>query len=188
MKRYGWIIALGVVAILAFNLIGAYNRMVTLSQNVDNAWAQVNTQLQRRYDLIPQLVEAVKGYAAHEQEAISAVTEARAAMVGAQTPAAQQAAAAELEGALGRLLVVVEAYPQLQASTVFRDFMSQTEGTENRIAVRRELFNDEVTTYNTYIARFPNVLWARLFGFEKRALFGAVAGAENPPAVDFTNP
>lgn len=185
MKRGGFLVVLALVAILAVNAIGAYNKMVVLEQSVDAAWAQVNTQLQRRYDLIPNLVNTVKGYAAHEQEAIQAVTEARAAMLGAQSPTEQQQAAASLENALGRLLVVVENYPELKADTVFVGLMDELAGTENRIAQHRMLFNDEVKTYNTYIARFPNVLWAKLFGRSARVYFEIPDAAQVAPQVGF---
>lgn len=185
MKKSGLIIVLALVAVLAFSAIGAYNNMVSLAQEVDGAWAQVNTQLQRRYDLIPNVVNTVKGYAAHEQEAINAVTSARAAMMGAQTPAEQQEAAAGLENALGRLLVVVENYPELKADTVFVGLMDELSGTENRIAQHRMLFNDEVKSYNTYIARFPNVLWAKIFGHSARVYFEIPEAAQVAPQVDF---
>ncbi|NLY54103.1 MAG: LemA family protein [Firmicutes bacterium] len=185
MKRTGLLAILAVVAVLAFSAIGAYNKMVVLEQAVDGAWAQVNTQLQRRYDLIPNLVNTVKGYAAHEQEAIQAVTEARAAMLGARTPAEQQQAAASLENALGRLLVVVENYPQLKADTVFVGLMDELAGTENRIAQHRMLFNDEVRAYNTYIARFPNVIWAKIFGHSPRIYFEIPEAAQVAPQVEF---
>ena len=185
MKRSGFLVVLALVAILAVNAIGAYNKMVVLEQSVDAAWAQVNTQLQRRYDLIPNLVNTVKGYAAHEQEAIQAVTEARAAMLGAQSPTEQQQAAASLENALGRLLVVVENYPELKADTVFVGLMDELASTENRIAQHRMLFNDEVKTYNTYIARFPNVLWAKLFGRSARVYFEIPDAAQVAPQVGF---
>lgn len=186
MKRFtGLFIVLAIIAVLAVGAIGSYNKMVGLSQGVDNSWAQVNTQLQRRYDLIPNLVETVKGFAAHEQDAIKAVTDARAAMMGARTPAEQQAAAGQVESALGRLFVVVENYPQLKADTVFKGLMDELAGTENRISVNRMDFNDQVKIYNTYVARFPAVLWAKMFGFDQRAYFESSAGAENPPTVDF---
>jgi LemA protein len=187
MKRFSWLIVLAVVAVLALSLIGSYNRMVSLTQNVDGAWAQVNTQLQSRYDLIPNLVETVKGYAAHEQQAISAVTEARAAMMGATSAAEQQTAANQLESALGRLFVIVENYPQLKADTVFIGLQDELAGTERRIAVQRMDFNDRVREYNTYIARFPAVLMAKMFGFEQRAYFETTAGADQVPQVNFGN-
>ncbi len=185
MKRTGLVIVLVIVALVAINAIGAYNKMVALEQAIDGAWAQVNTQLQRRYDLIPNLVNTVKGYAAHEQEAIEAVTNARAAMMGAKTPAEQQQAAANLESALGRLFVVVENYPELKADKVFTGLMDELAGTENRIAQHRMLFNDEVRTYNTYIARFPNVIWAKLFGHNARAYFEIPQEAQLAPEVNF---
>lgn len=185
MKRTGLIAILALVAVLAFSAIGAYNKMVVLEQATDAAWAQVNTQLQRRYDLIPNLVNTVKGYAAHEQEAIQAVTSARAAMLGAQTPVEQQQAAANLENALGRLLVIVENYPELKADTVFVGLTDELAGTENRIAQHRMLFNDEVKAYNTYIARFPAVIWAKLFGRSARTYFEIPDAAKMAPQVNF---
>ena len=186
MKRFsGLFIVLAIIAVLALGAIGSYNKMVSLSQGVDNSWAQVNTQLQRRYDLIPNLVQTVKGYATHEQDAIKAVTDARAAMMGARTPAEQQGAANQLESSLGRLFVIVENYPQLKADTVFIGLIDELSGTENRISVNRMQFNDQIKAYNTYIARFPAVLWAKVFGFSQRAYFVIVDGAQNPPQVDF---
>ncbi len=187
MKKYTWLIVLAVVAVLGFSLIGSYNRMVSLTQSIDGSWAQVNTQLQRRYDLIPNLVETVKGYAAHEQAAISAVTEARAAMMGATSASEQQAAANQLESALGRLFVIVENYPQLKADSVFIGLQDELAGTENRIAIRREEFNNQVREYNTYIARFPAVLMANIFGFQQRAYFEISSGADQVPQVNFGN-
>lgn len=185
MKKTGLIVILALVALAIFNAVGAYNKMVVLEQEVDVSWAQVNAQLQRRYDLIPNLVNTVKGYAEHEQQAIQAVTDARAAMMGAQTPAAQQEAAANLEGALGRLLVVVENYPELKADTVFVGLMDELAGTENRIAQHRMLFNEEVKAYNTYIARFPNMLWARVFGHSARVYYEIPDAAQLAPEVNF---
>ncbi|NLW17846.1 MAG: LemA family protein [Firmicutes bacterium] len=184
-RRTGLIVVLALIALIAINAVGAYNKMVVLEQDIDGAWAQVNTQLQRRYDLIPNLVNTVKGYAAHEQEAIQAVTEARAAMMGARTPAEQQEAANNLETALGRLLVVVENYPELKADKVFTGLMDELAGTENRIAQHRMLYNDEVKTYNTYIARFPNVIWAKLFGRTARVYFEIPDAAQLAPEVNF---
>lgn len=185
MKRFTWLIVIALVAVLAISMIGSYNRMVSLSQGVDSSWAQVNTQLQRRNDLIPNLVETVKGYAAHEQAAISAVTEARAAMMGASGIAEQGAASEQLSSALGRLFVIVENYPQLKADTVFIGLQDELAGTENRIATQRMGYNDQVRIYNTHISRFPAVLMANLFGFDQKAYFETSSGAENPPQVNF---
>ncbi len=185
MKRL-WVLGLiAVIALVAMGAIGNYNRMVGMAQDVDASWAQVNTQLQRRYDLIPNLVETVKGYAAHEQAAIKAVTDARAAMMGASSPAEQAAAANELESALGRLFVIIENYPQLKADTVFVGLMDELSGTENRINQFRMLFNDEVRNFNTYVGRFPAMLWAKMFGFNQRAYFEIPDAAQTAPNVDF---
>lgn len=186
MKKFsGLLIVLAIIAVLAVGAIGGYNKMVSLSQGVDSSWAQVSTQLQRRNDLIPNLVATVKGYAAHEQEAIKAVTDARAAMMGAKSLTEQGAASDQLSSAIGRLFVIVENYPLLKADTVFIGLQDELAGTENRISTQRMAFNDQVKVYNTYVARFPAVLWAKMFGFDQRAYFEASAGAENPPQVDF---
>ena len=172
-------------AVLAFGGIGIYNKMVVLENDVDAAWAQINTQLQRRYDLIPNLVNTVKGFAAHEEAAIAAVTDARAAMMGAQTPVEQQEAAKNLEGALGRLLVVVENYPELKADGVFIGLMDELSGTENRISQHRMLFNNAVKEYNTYIARFPNMWLAKRYGHSARAYFEVPDPVQEVPKVEF---
>ena len=185
MKRSGWLAVLALVVVLGVSAVGAYNKMVTMEQSVDGAWAQIDALLQRRYDLIPNLVNTVKGYASHEQEAIKAVTDARAAMLGASSPAEQQEAAANLENALGRLLVVVENYPELKADTVFIGLMDELAGTENRISQHRMLYNEEVKAYNTYIARFPTVLWAKLFSRSPRVYFEIPDAAKVAPQVDF---
>lgn len=185
MKRF-WLLGLVVIiALLGVGAVNGYNKMVAMEQDVDASWAQVNTQLQRRYDLIPNLVETVRGFASHEQAAIQAVTDARAAMMGAKTPTEQAAAANELESTIGRLFVIVENYPQLKADTVFKGLMDELAGTENRINQFRMLFNDEVREFNTYVARFPAVLWAKLFGFEQRDYFDIPEAAQAAPKVQF---
>ena len=187
MKK-GPIITIALVAlvvILGIALISGYNSLVTLEADVDAAYANMDVYMQRRADLIPNLVSTVKGYAAHEQEAIDSVTEARAKLTGAATPEAAAEADAELSSALSRLLVVVENYPELKASENFTQLADELSGTENRIAVARKDYNEIVTKFNTNIRRFPNSLLAGVFGFEKKPLFAAVDGAQNVPNVEF---
>ena len=178
------IIILGVFALL---FIPKYNSLMTAEENVDSKWAQVENQLQRRYDLIPNLVESVKGYAKHEQEVIASITEARAQLGNAQTPEQQAIANDALNGALGRLLVVVENYPNLKADANFRQLMDELAGTENRLAVAREDYNNEVQGFNKIVKRFPGNVVAGMFGFEQKEYFKAAAGAEKAPAVDFSD-
>ncbi|TKI46273.1 LemA family protein [Lysinibacillus tabacifolii] len=178
------VIILGVFALL---FIPKYNSLVTAEENVDSKWAQVENQLQRRYDLIPNLVESVKGYAKHEQEVIASITEARAQLGNAQTPEQQAIANDALNGALGRLLVVVENYPNLKADANFRQLMDELAGTENRLAVAREDYNNEVQGFNKIVKRFPGNVVAGMFGFEQKEYFKAAAGAEKAPAVDFSD-
>ena len=175
-----------VVVVLVLYAIALYNGLVQKRNRVDNAWAQIEVQLKRRHDLIPNLVETVKGYAAHERGTFEAVTNARAAAVGAQGPA--QAAAAEgiLSQALGRLFAVAEAYPDLKASTNFLDLQQQLQDTENKIAVSRQVYNDTVLTYNNAIQVFPAVLIAGSFGFTRREFFEIEdAGEREVPTVSF---
>jgi LemA protein len=179
-----WII-LGVVAVLVVALVLLYNRLVTLRNRVENAWAQVDVQLKRRYDLIPNLVETVKGYAAHERETFEAVTAARTRAQAAQGPAEQGAAEGLLGQALGRLFAVAEAYPELQADENFRQLQEELAQTENRIAVSRQVYNDTVLTYNTAIQTVPGVLVAGPFGFAKRDFFEVEGETREAPRVAF---
>jgi LemA protein len=179
-----WIV-LGVVALLVVALVLLYNRLVTLRNRVENAWAQVDVQLRRRYDLIPNLVETVKGYAAHERETFEAVTNARARAQSAQGPAEQSAAEGILGQALGRLLAVAEAYPELQADENFRQLQDELAETENRIAVSRQVYNDTVLTYNTAIQTVPGVLVAGPFGFGRKEFFELEGEAREAPRVAF---
>jgi LemA protein len=182
-----WIVLLIVVVLLVVGLIGLYNRLVRQRNRVDNAWAQIDVQLKRRRDLIPNLVETVKGYAAHERGTFEAVTEARAAAQRAQTPAESAQAEGMLSQALGRLFAVAEAYPELQADENFRQLQSQLEDTENRIAVSRQVYNDTVLTYNNSIQTFPAVVLAGAFGFSKREFFEVEEDAQREaPRVDFS--
>jgi LemA protein len=180
-----WILLAVVVLVVVF-LVALYNGLVQKRNRVDNAWAQIEVQLRRRRDLVPNLVETVKGYAAHERGTFEAVTQARAAAAGAQSPA--QAAQAEgiLSQALGRLFAVAEAYPDLKANENFLDLQEQLEETENRIAISRQVYNDTVLTYNNAIQVFPAVLVAGSFGFTRREFFEIEdAGDREVPEVSF---
>jgi LemA protein len=180
------IVVLVLLALLAIFLITLYNRFVRLRNRVDNAWAQIEVQLKRRWDLIPNLVETVKGYAEHERGTFEAVTEARAAAQKAGSPGEVAAAEGILGQALGRLFAVAEAYPQLQADENFRQLQSELAETENRIAVSRQVYNDTVLTYNNAIQTFPGVAIAGPFGFAKREFFEVEeAEAREAPRVDF---
>jgi LemA protein len=179
-----WIV-LGAIALLVVLVVLLYNRLVTLRNRVENAWAQVDVQLKRRYDLIPNLVETVKGYAAHERETFEAVTNARTRAQAAQGPAEQGAAEGLLSQALGRLFAVAEAYPELQADENFRQLQDELAQTENRIAVSRQVYNDTVLTYNTAIQTVPGLVIAGPFGFAKRDFFEVEEGAREAPRVAF---
>ncbi|MBZ4676256.1 MAG: LemA family protein [Anaerophaga sp.] len=171
-----------------------YNRMVELEENIDAQWSQVENVYQRRADLIPNLVNTVKGYAEHEQETLQAVVEARSKATGINLSADQlneqtlqnfQKAQEGLSSALSRLMVVVERYPDLKANQNFRDLQAQLEGTENRIAVERRKFNEATRAYNTYIRKFPRNIMAGIFNFEPRPYFEAEEGASEVPEVQF---
>ena len=181
-----WIVILVIVALLVIALITLYNRFVRLRNRVDNAWAQIEVQLKRRWDLIPNLVETVKGYAEHERGTFEAVTEARANAQRAQGPAETAAAEGILGAALGRLFAVAEAYPELQADENFRQLQDELAGTENRIAVERRKYNETVQRYNTDIELFPKNIAASLFGFQRNdAYFKAEGAARETPKVKF---
>ncbi|MGN1385696.1 MAG: LemA family protein [Bacillus sp. (in: firmicutes)] len=186
MKKYGWLIGiLAVIIILAVTIIPSYNGLVNKEEDVDQAYAQIENQLQRRLDLIPNLVNTVKGYASQEQEVIQSISDARANLAGAQTPGDQATADDELTTALNRLLVVVENYPDLKSNETFQQLMDELSGTENRIAVARKDYNDAVSTYNRNVKRFPGSIVARVFGFDEKEYFKASEGAEEAPTVDF---
>jgi LemA protein len=179
-----------VVLLLAFFLGSAYfsrrNQMVVKREAVNAAWAQVDVVLQRRADLIPNLVETVKGYAVQEQTVYGEIAAARAALMGAKTPADKIAANGQLDSALSRLLVIVENYPQLKSNENFMRLQDELAGTENRIAVERRRYNDAVQDYNTYIALFPNSLVASMAGFTRNdAYFKTEEGARQAPKVNF---
>ena len=181
------ILAIVVVVVLIFysSIKGTYNKMVTLDEGVKTAWAQVENQLQRRMDLIPNYVETVKGYARHEREVFVEVTNARAKVAGSVTPSQQITANTELTAALSRLLLIVERYPDLKANQNFIRLQDELAGTENRIAVERRRYNEAVRGYNVYIRRFPTLIFASMFGFTRAPLFEAPAEAQEPPKVTF---
>lgn len=166
-------------------LMGSYNRMVTEREGVDKAWAQVENVLQRRGDLIPNLVETVKGYAAHEQEVFESVADARGRLAGATTPQEAAAANAGMTSALGRLLAIAENYPQLKANENFIRLQDELAGSENRIATERMRYNEVVRTYNTLIKRFPANFIAGFFGFAEKEYFEATPESREVPKVKF---
>jgi LemA protein len=178
-------VVLAVLLVAGGTLAATYNRLVSLSEQVNEQWAQIETQLQRRYDLIPNLVETVKGYAAHEQDVFTAVAEARARLAGATGTSEQVEAANQMESALARLLVLVERYPELKANEQFNRLMDELAGTENRVSVARMRYNEAVQQYNRVIRTFPTVLLAGMFGFDERPYFQAREGAGAVPRVDF---
>lgn len=192
MRRY-LLVVIVVVGSLGFTSCG-YNTMVEMDEQVSSQWAQVENVYQRRADLIPNLVNTVKGYAAHEQETLTGVIEARSkatsvnidpSKLSAQSIQQFNQAQEGLSSALSRLMVVVERYPDLKANQNFRDLQAQLEGTENRIAVERRKFNQVTQGYNAYIRKFPRVIYAGWFGFEKKEYFEAQSGAEKAPEVSF---
>lgn len=191
MKKWIWI---GVVAVVAIFFYATYNGFIGKEEGVNAAWSNVETQYQRRSDLIPNLVNTVKGYVAHESQTLASVTEARARATsinlsaGELTPerlAQYQQAQAEVRTALGRLIAVAESYPDLKANQNFIELQSQLEGTENRIAVARKDFNDAARKYNVAVRRFPSNLVAALFGFDQKPYFEAAEGTETAPQVEF---
>lgn len=193
-KHLPWIIPVAIVVIVIMWAVGAYNGMVTLDEGVQGKWADVETQYQRRADLIPNLVSTVKGYAAHESKTLESVVKARSEASSVKvdpenlTPeklAEYQKAQSGVSSALGRLMVIVEKYPDLKANQNFLELQSQLEGTENRINVARRDFNEAAKNYNTVIRSFPKNIFAGMFGFEKKAYFEAEKGAEAAPKVEF---
>jgi len=178
-------VVLGIVVIFLFWIVYLYNRMVTLRNRINNAWSQIDVQIRRRYDLIPNLVEAVKGYAAHEKEVFQKVTEARAAMASATTVAEQAQAQNQITQALKSLFAVAEAYPQLKANENFMMLQEELSGTESKIAYARQFYNDTVMAYNTLIQSFPAKMLAPPFGFMEREYFPMDESAREPVKVQF---
>ena len=188
------IIVVALIAIIALWGVKSYNQIVTAEENVETAWSQVENQYQRRSDLIPNLVNTVKGYAAHEQATLEQVIAARAQATSIKLDATQMTAdqiqafndaQGQLSMALGRLMAVSEAYPDLKANQNFLELQAQLEGTENRITVARNTFNEQAKAYNVLVRRFPKNIIAQMFGFEKKPYFEAEEGAEKAPTVEF---
>ena len=177
-------ITVGIVVLIVIVFTSSYNGLVNRELKVDQSAADLDVQLQRRFDLIPNLVKSVEGALEQEREIIGKVTEARTKYASAGTGDERVAAAGELEGALSRLLVVVESYPQVASLQNVRDLQVQLEGTENRVAQARRSYNETVTDFNRAVRRFPRSIVAALFGFDKRTLFEAAAGADVAPTVD----
>lgn len=184
MNKSVWII-IAIVGALLVSAMFSYNTLVDMNENVTGKWSQIENQLQRRGDLIPNLVNTVKGYAAHEQQAIQSVADARAKLAGAQGPAGKAAADGELSSALSRLLMVAENYPNLKADANFRALMDELSGTENRIAVARKDYNDAVQVYNVKIRSLPTSLFAGMMGFGPKEYFTAEESAKQVPQVNF---
>lgn len=193
-KHLGLFITLGVVFVIVAWCVSGYNGLVQMDEGVQNKWADVETQYQRRADLIPNLVNTVKGYAAHEKETLSEVVKARseatsvkfdAENMSAEQMAAFQKAQSGVSSALSKLLMVVERYPDLKANQNFLELQSQLEGTENRITVARRDYNAVAKEYNSTVRKFPKNIIAGMFGFEKKAYFEAEQGAEKAPDVQF---
>ncbi len=179
------IIVVAVVLVLAIIGISGCNGLITAQESVDEAWGNIQSQLQRRADLVPNLVETVKAYAAHEEKIFTEIADARAAMMGAGTVEEASAASDAMDSAISRLLAISEAYPELKANENFIDLQTQLEGTENRISVERTRYNEAVKEYNSKIRRFPGVIFAGMLGMEKAEYFQASAGAQDAPIVDF---
>lgn len=174
-----------VLALIALYVFSTYNSLVTLNVSADTQWKQVEVDYQRRFDLIPNLVESVKGIMKQENEIFTAIADARTKYSGATNANEKAQAAGQVESALGRLLVITENYPQLKSSDTVQTLMSQLEGTENRISVARMRFNSTIEQYNLKVMRFPSSVVASMFGFEKRTYFEATVGSEVAPAVKF---
>ncbi len=183
--KYG---VIGVIVLVLLWVFSSYNGLVTQKENVDNSWRQVETQYQRRVDLIPNVVQTVKGAANFEQSTLTQVTEARTQWLNASASGnrpGEVQAAQNLDSSLSRLLVSVEAYPQLQATQAYRDLITELEGTENRIATARKDYNDTVRDYNIRVRTFPGNIVASLFGYASEPGFQSTPGSENAPAVNF---
>lgn len=187
MKKKGIVIiaVIAVIVIIAGSLIGSYNNLVNLEEGTNASFSDIQVQLQRRSDLIPNLVNTVKGYAAHETEVYTAVSDARAKLAGASTVEETAAANGELSSALSRLLAISEAYPELKANENFLSLQDELAGTENRIGVARKDYNDKVQKYNVKIRSFPTSILAGMFGFDKKELFAADDNAQSVPSVSF---
>lgn len=181
-----WIV-IGVIVLLGLWVIASYNGLVSSKTGVESSWAQVETQYQRRFDLVPNLVSTVKGAANFEENTYVAVTQARSQFAAAPSRDDKIAVAQNFESSLSRLLVTVEAYPQLKATQAFQDLMTQLEGTENRIGVARKDYNDAVASFNVKVRMFPGSIFASMFGFAPEKFFESAQGANTAPSVDFSS-
>lgn len=183
----GIVAVIVIIALIAGGMyVSAKNQMVTLNEQIKSNWAQVDVVLQRRADLIPNLVSTVQGFAAHEEKVFGDIANARAALLGAKTPGEKIAANGQLDGALGRLLAISENYPQLKSNENFLRLQDELAGTENRIAVERKRYNDTLQDYNTYVLQFPNSIYAGFAGFKQNpAYFQASEASRATPKVDF---
>ena len=191
--RRGMLVGLGIVGVLVVvalmvfsSYVSARNQMVAYDQEVKSSWSEVDVQMQRRADLIPNLVETVKGFTKEESTVFGDIANARAGMLNAQGPAAKIAANNQLDGAIGRLLLLTENYPQLRSSDQFMRLQDELSGTENRIGVARKRYNEALQTYNTFVLQFPNSIWAGIAGFKQNtAYFTASPAAQQVPNVKF---
>ncbi len=184
-KSIIWLVVIGAIILLIGWLWSSYNRLVVMSEQVDGQWAQVETQYQRRFDLIPNLVESVKGAMSQEEKVFGDLAEARTNYAGAQTVGEKTAAASQLEGAFSRLLVIMENYPELKSIDTVSTLMAQVEGTENRVSVERNRFNESVKNYNMVIKRLPMNMIAASFGYGEKNYFESAPEAAEAPKVDF---
>lgn len=183
-KTTGILVAVLLIAGVIFASVVSYNGIVSKEAEVETQWANVASKLQRRYDLVPNLVNAVKGSMAHEEKVLTAITDARTKMAGAKSVKDVSTANSEMEGALSQLLVVMENYPDLKSNENVKTLMTQLEGTENRISVERDRYNTAVKEYNVTIKKFPKSIFANVAGFDKKEFFEADKGAESVPVVD----
>lgn len=182
----GALIVLAIIVVIALYVVGLYNGLIRLRNQVKNAWAQIEVQLKRRHDLIPNLIETVKGYMKHERETLESVTNARTAAMGAQTVGEKAKAESQLTGALGQLRIAVEAYPDLKASQNFLALQEELTSTENKISFARQNYNDQVLMYNNKIQMFPSNIIAGMFNFKQEEFFEVEVPAEREvPKVDF---
>ena len=179
------IVLIAVIAVIVFPAVNTYNSLVELSEKVETSLSQIDNQLQRRNDLIPNLVETVKGYAAHEEEIFTSIADARSRLIGAGSVEEKAEADEQLTSALGRLLAIAENYPELKANQNFIQLSDELAGTENRIATARRDYNNSAREYNTRIRKFPAVIFANIFGFERYDYFEADESAKQAPEVNF---